>query len=142
MPESSDGKTENVTMSVALEMKSSIVSLAGARSDCDTRESMIARAARRAGIGYRIAKAFYYGETANPRSDAVEKVRAAVRQTQEQKARREASELAIQIARLEATLRAIHPDLDRQDLDRVRAAAFGALAENGVGRSALDNGEE
>jgi hypothetical protein len=141
MPESSDGKTENVTMSVALEMKSSIVALAGARSDCDTRESMIARAARRAGIGFRIAKAFYYGETRNPRSDAVEKVRAAVRQTQEQRARREAIELANRIATLEAALRSANPDLDSADLDRVRASIFGALAENGVGRSALDNGD-
>lgn len=138
MPESSDDKAE-IVMSVALEMKSSIVALAGARSDSDTKESMIARAARKAGIGYRIAKAFYYGETKNPRSDAVERVRAAVRQTQEQKARREASELAIHIARLEATLRAIHPNLDRADFDRVRAAAFGSLAENGAPDRSLDH---
>ncbi len=141
MPESSDERTENVAMSIALEMKSSIVALAGARSDCDTKESMIARAARRAGIGFRIAKAFYYGETANPRSDAVEKVRAAVRQTQEQKARREAQQLAARIATLEAALRSANPDMDRQDLDRVRASIFGAFAENGVGRGALDNGD-
>lgn len=141
MSESSDERTENVTMSIALEMKQSIVALAGARSDCDTRESMIARAARRAGIGYRIAKALYYGETRNPRSDAVEKVRAAVKQTSEQRARREATELANRIATLEAALRSANPDMDRQDFDRVRTSIFGALAENGVGRGALDNGD-
>jgi hypothetical protein len=103
---------------------------------------MIARAARRAGIGFRIAKAFYYGETLNPRSDAVERVRAAVRATQEQKARREAIELANRIATLEAALRSANPDMDSADLDRVRASIFGALAENGAQDRALDNGEE
>lgn len=138
MPESSDDKAE-IVMSIALEMKSSIVALAGARSDCDTKESMIARAARRAGIGFRIAKAFYYGETRNPRSENVERVRAAVRTLQEREARRDAQQLAAQIARLDATLRSQNPDMDRTDIDRVRAAVFGALVDLGISDRPLDD---
>ena len=138
MPESSDDKAE-IVMSIALEMKSSIVALAGARSDCDTKESMIARAARRAGIGFRIAKAFYYGETRNPRSENVERVRAAVRTLQEREARRDAQQLAAHIARLDATLRSQNPDMDRTDIDRVRAAVFGALVDLGISDRPLGN---
>ena len=131
MSESSDERAE-IVMSIALEMKHSIVALAGARSDCDTKESMIARAARRAGIGFRIAKSFYYGETRNPRSENVERVRAAVRTLQEREARKDAQQLATQIARLDATLRSQNPDMDRVDIDRVRAAVFGALVDLGI----------
>jgi hypothetical protein len=64
------------------EMRDAIRELAGPRSFTDTRESWLARAARKAGISFRQAKAFHYGETANPRVADVEKVRAAVRSTQ------------------------------------------------------------
>ena len=64
------------------EMREAIRELAGPRSFTDTRESWLNRAARRAGISFRQAKAFHYGETMNPRSQDVEKVRAAVQSKQ------------------------------------------------------------
>jgi hypothetical protein len=63
------------------EMRDAIRELAGPRSFTDTRESWLNRAARRAGISFRQAKAFHYGETMNPRVADVEKVRTAVRST-------------------------------------------------------------
>jgi hypothetical protein len=65
------------------EMRDAIRELAGPRDFNDTRESWLARAARKAGISFRQAKAFHYGETPNPRVQDVEKVRAAVRTTQQ-----------------------------------------------------------
>jgi hypothetical protein len=69
------------TSSIIDEMREAIRELAGPRSFTDTRESWLSRAARRAGITFRQAKAFHYGETMNPRVADVEKVRAAVRST-------------------------------------------------------------
>lgn len=43
-----------------------VASVAGPRSWSDTRESWLARAARRAGISYRQAKALWYGEITDP----------------------------------------------------------------------------
>lgn len=109
MLESSSRKTES-EMHVALEMKQSIVLLAGTRQPEDTRESMIARAARRAGISFRQAKSFFYGETTNPRSGVVERVRAAIdnaNAAQEAKARDESTRIREQIALLEQRLNAL-----------------------------------
>jgi hypothetical protein len=65
-------------IAIADEMKTSIEQLCGPRDFHDTRESWLARGARRAGISYRAAKAFFYRETRNPRSSDVEAVRAAL----------------------------------------------------------------
>ena len=101
-------------MNVASEMKRSIVLLAGPRQDTDTRESMIARAARRAGISFRQAKTFFYGETTNPRFKVVERVRAAIENAnvaQEAKARAEFERVRDQIALLEQRLAALAADM-------------------------------
>ena len=71
---SSEGK-----MTCADEMRSAIATLAGERRWHDTRESWLAGAARKAGISYRQAKAFFYGEARNPSVETVERVRAALK---------------------------------------------------------------
>ena len=113
MPENASRKPES-EMNVAAEMKRSIVTLAGPRQDTDTRESMIARAARRAGISFRQAKTFFYGETTNPRFGVIERVRAAIENAnlaQEAKARAEYEHVREQIALLEQRLAALHADI-------------------------------
>ena len=72
--QSSEGK-----MTCADEMKTAIATLAGERRWHDTRESWLAGAARKAGISYRQAKAFFYGEARNPSVETVERVRAALK---------------------------------------------------------------
>ena len=72
--QSSEGK-----MTCADEMKTAISTLAGERRWHDTRESWLAGAARKAGISYRQAKAFFYGEARNPSVETVERVRAALK---------------------------------------------------------------
>ena len=71
---SSEGK-----MFCADEMRSAISTLAGERRWHDTRESWLAGAARKAGISYRQAKAFFYGEARNPSVETFERVRAALK---------------------------------------------------------------
>lgn len=115
MPENLSRKLES-EMSVAAEMKQSIVLLAGPRQDADTRGSMIARAARRAGISFRQAKTFFYAECDNPRIGVVERVRAAINKAnvaQEAKARAEYQHIQEQIQLLEQRLAAIDADLAR-----------------------------
>lgn len=66
---------------VCAEMHKAIVKLAGERSWCETREAWIARAARKADIPYRAAKALFYREVSDPKSSIVERVRHAVAMT-------------------------------------------------------------
>lgn len=109
MAEISSRKPET-EMHVAAEMRQSMIVLAGPRQPEDTRESMIARAARKAGISFRQAKTFFYGETDNPRLRAVERVRAAINNAnarQEAKAREEYELVREQIALLEQRLAAL-----------------------------------
>ena len=47
--------------------KNAIASIAGAMEFSDTRESWLARAARKAGITHRQCKALYYGEIVDPK---------------------------------------------------------------------------
>lgn len=79
--EISSNKTERLhelTATLSLEMRTAIADLGGPRGDGDTRERVIERAARRAGISFRTAKSLFYGETSNPRASVVERVRAAL----------------------------------------------------------------
>lgn len=115
MPESLSRKPES-EMTVAAEMKEAMTVLAGQRLPSDTRESMLARAARRAGISYRQAKTFFYGESTDPRASVVERVRAAINKAntdQEAKARAEYIEISGQIALLEQRLAALAADAGR-----------------------------
>lgn len=112
MPEIPSRKPES-EMNVASEMKHSMMVLAGPRLPSDTRESMLARAARRAGISFRQAKSFFYGEANDPRASVVERVRAAIEKAnagQEAKARAEYDDIREQIAALEQRLAALGAD--------------------------------
>lgn len=58
--------------------REAIVAIAGGREDADNRESMIRRAASRAGISYRQAKGLYYGETKDPRASIAQRINQAL----------------------------------------------------------------
>jgi hypothetical protein len=99
-------------MTIAIEMQQGIKRLAGPRRDGDNFESMIARAARAAGISYRQAKTFFYAESDDPRSKAVEAVRAAV--AKHKAASDELTELRNRVARLERLLASKDEDGSRK----------------------------
>lgn len=96
-----------VVQALGLEMKQSIITLAGDRSWSETRERWLSRAARAAGISQRAAKCMFYVEDREPRASTVEKVRRAVAARQEAaeaNGRREIEDLRSRIAAVEAAL--------------------------------------
>lgn len=68
-----------MSVQIADEMHDAIVKLAGDREVYDSRERWLQRAARRAGISFRTAKALFYREVPDPRASVIEKIRTAVR---------------------------------------------------------------
>lgn len=89
-----------------------IEAVAGARQWSDTRQSWINRAARRAGISYRAAKAIYYGEITDPEHRAVRRLVDAAGTN----ARREATELADKLDTIARGMRASDPDFHGADI--------------------------
>lgn len=86
------------------ELHDAMTRVAGPREWCDTRESWIARAARRAGVPFRTARAIFYREIRDPKWSIVEAVRTAARaldEHNESKARDELIALRARIERLE-----------------------------------------
>ena len=77
----------------------------------DTRESWLARAARRSRISYRQIKALYYGQTKDPRTSVAIGVLSAA-----DKARAEASALASQFENLAGSLNAKDEDFYSPDV--------------------------
>lgn len=115
MPESSSeipNKRASEPMSIAAEMHQSIRTLAGPRGNHDTRETMLARAAWRAGISSRQARSLYYQESKDPKSSVVERVRAAIARAN-QKAEADARNVATRTADVgELVARAVEMDAD------------------------------
>jgi hypothetical protein len=77
MRESSDRKMDT-------DWKRAIELIAGPYGPGDTRESWLARAARRAGISFRQCKRLYYGESADPKHSVGTKVQRAAEKVREQ----------------------------------------------------------
>lgn len=99
-------------MASAAHWRASIEALAGDPQWSDTRESMIARAARKAGVSYRSARALYYGETKDPRYSVGSKID---RMAQHQADRFDA---------IASSLEATDPEFHRATIDRYRALAL------------------
>lgn len=84
-------------------LRDELALVAGPRAWSDTRESWLARAARRCGINYRTAKAVFYGETTDPRTSVERKIREAAALAEAQQSRRaDADKLLSMAAALEA----------------------------------------
>lgn len=98
------------------EIHEGIVRLAGVRAWSDTRESWIARAARKAGLSPRMARSLFYREIDDPKWSVVAAVRDALRrfdEHQEANARDELQSLRDRIATLETALADMaSPDAD------------------------------
>lgn len=140
--EKSSAKPETlgaIVSSVALEMKHSIVALGRSPAGLDTRESMIARAARRAGITFRQARALFYGETTDPKYSVVERIRQARAAAEKERADAEAARdeyhaLLARIAACEEALRVRDADFHRDEI-HARRAVLGRVDR------ALDRGD-
>lgn len=109
-----------------------IVAVAGPRSWSDTRESWLARAARRAGISFRQAKSAFYGEIKNPNSASAQRLRAAAAA----QGRSEAKALAEKFETLANALRVQDADFHSED---VSALVDAARALRGLGGARNDS---
>ena len=83
-----------VVSELAIEMRNAVIALAGERSWHETRQRWLERAARRAGISYRSARALFYCEPHQPRASVLHSVRAAVGRLKEEEAKNRDAELA------------------------------------------------
>lgn len=92
-------------MTQAVDWKRAIEIIAAPYGAGDTRESYIARAARRAGITYRQARSLFYRETTDPKYSVACKVQSAAA-----KARQEAIDLASRFEEISEALRATDQD--------------------------------
>lgn len=126
MSESSDG---NRKMHRVLNWQVEIETIAGPMLASDTRESWLARAARRASITFRQCKALYYGETADPKHSVASGVIEAA-----ELARREAREMASRFEKLAGSLNANSEIADRYS-DDVVALVQAANRLRGVDRA-------
>lgn len=98
-------------MQRTLDWQQYISEVAGPMKNSDTRESWLARAARRSRISYRQIKALYYGQTKDPRTSIAIGVLSAA-----DKARAEASALASQFENLAGSLNAKDEDFYSPDV--------------------------
>ena len=133
--ENSNGKPEGV-MNLAIELKAGLAELAGPLQPSDTRESWLARGARRAGVSHRTARAIYYGETTDPRTSVSDRIRAAVtrlRGEQLKRAQHEHQDILGRIARLERHLSLSDPDFHEPALDALRQGSAVAGREDRSG---------
>ena len=88
-----------------------IIALAGPYRSGDTRESWLARAARKARISFRQAKALWYGECVDPKYSVATNVRSAADQ-----ARKEAGQLAARFETIASGLHATDPEFHSADI--------------------------
>lgn len=120
------------------DMRDVVAIVAGPRGWGDTRQSWLARAARRAGVTYRQAKALFYGEITDPKHLAARRmIEEAQRRREEKAARNEYAELRDRIARLEALLVQTDADFHSPHVAGLREQADGLGGEG----SAVDCGK-
>ena len=101
------------------EMREAIEIVAGPRGFNDTRESQLARAARRAKVSYRTARALWYGEITDPEHKAARRMTEAARRH----GAVEAKELAGKFEIIAAALRITDPDFYSADIAALVNAA-------------------
>ena len=105
-------------------MREFVVAVAGPRQWADTRQSWLARAARKAGISYRQCKSLFYGEITDPNHRSARLMRDAAEQ--------KAGALASQFETLASRMNATDPDFYRSD---VLALVDAARALRGLDRA-------
>jgi hypothetical protein len=97
--------------------------IAGPMLPSDTRESWLARAARKAGITFRQAKALRYGETKDPKHSVAVSVLSAADQARMDQARRDVQSVAEIYRSHAASLERIDADFHREQINALVNAA-------------------
>lgn len=110
-------------MTAAVNWSEMIGVIAGPMAPSDTRESWLARAARRAGITYRQAKALRYGETRDPKHSVAVSVLSAADRARIDEAMCDARKTAENYHRFAEMLTHVDADFHRHQIDALVAAA-------------------
>lgn len=113
-------------MQRTLDWQAFIGQVAGPMQVGDTRESWLARAARKSRVSYRQIKALWYGQTTDPRTSTALSVLTAA-----ERARREANAQATRFESLAGAMNASDPDFYSAD---VLALIYAARALRGLDR--------
>jgi hypothetical protein len=110
-------------------MREYVLEVAGQGGVYDNRMSVIARAARKAGITFRQAKSLFYGEITDPTHLAarrmIDEANAIKDRREEKAASNELNELRQRLARLEHLLLATDPDFHRETVAALREQTDG-----------------
>ena len=116
-------------MSAAVNWSEMIGVIAGPKLPGDTGESWLARAARRAGITYRQAKALKYGETTDPKHSVASRVLTAADKAKIEQAKHHVNELESILQ----SLRNVDEDFHRPQIDALlrEARALGVVDRTG-----------
>ena len=120
MSESSDRIS---VMQRTLDWSSQIDVIAGPMQIGDTRESWMARAARKSGATYRQVKALYYGEINDPKFSLATRIISAADKARIDEAQRNAAKIANVYQSTAQALDNIDPDFHREQIDVLVGAA-------------------
>jgi len=99
---------------IETDWRQEVVWVCGPRLETDTRESWLARGAKKAGVTWRQLKALFHREVVDPKHSIGERVRLAAAQ-----ARKEAIQHAAQMQSLVARLQHTDPDFYGEEVNRL-----------------------
>lgn len=122
-------KKDRNLMSVVIDWKNEIGSIAGPFLPNDTKQSWLARASRRANVSLRHITSLYYGHAKDPKYSVASNVLSAAEQARLEDARRDAARLADIYASAAGGLREIDENFHRETIDALVHASrvFGSL---------------
>lgn len=99
-----------------------ISTVAGPLKPGDTRESWLARAARKAGLSYRQCKSLFYGQTKDPRHSVASKLLSAADRARLEEARRNVANAETICREHIARLESIDANFHREQIDALRTS--------------------
>jgi hypothetical protein len=120
MSEKSD---EKIVMNRTVDWQSEISTIAGPIGAGDTRESWLARAARKSGSTFWHIKALFYGELKDPKYSVAYKILSAADRARIEEAKRDAAKLSELYQSTAQALVNIDPDFHRSNIDALVNAA-------------------
>lgn len=104
-------------------MRELVLAAVGPKRDFETRERWIERAARKAGITYRAAKAVFYREITDPEHRAIRRLAEAARLRQKERAARaDAADSFGRLVALRSSLASIDPEFHREAIAKLDEA--------------------
>ena len=119
----SEKSEEKIVVYRTLDWQEQIATIAGPRQPSDTRESWLARAARKSGASFWHIKALFYGQLTDPKYSIAYKILSAADRARIQEAQRDATVVANFFNSHAQALANVDPDFHRSQIDAFVEAA-------------------